>query len=73
MKIYDDFGDGRRILEVMQKIGKFEEIDSIMTRDKGVVVKSRKRKTDAHPGIQMNKETLTFWDKVKLKIKRCKH
>ena len=45
VEIYHDFGDGRRILDVMLKIGKFEEIDSIMTRDKGVIVKSRRKRT----------------------------
>ena len=70
VKIYDDFWDGGRILDVMLKIGKFEEIDSIMPKVKGVVVKNRIKKTGGYPVVPTKKENLSFWEKIKLKIKR---
>lgn len=42
--IYDPFGDGRRILQVMQQIGKFEQIPSNIPGRVGVIVSDRDRK-----------------------------
>lgn len=41
VQIYNDFWDGRRILEVMLELGKFETINSNLKGRKGVVVKNR--------------------------------
>lgn len=73
MKIYPDLGDGRRILDVMLKIGKFETIDSIMPNVKGIIVKNRINKTQINQGVQIKKENFTVWEKIKLKIKRRTH
>lgn len=73
VKIYNDFWDGKRILEVMLKIGKFEKIDSIMPLGEGVVVKNRIKKNGGASIVQAKKENLNFWEKIKLKIKRRTH
>ncbi|MFK7980949.1 MAG: hypothetical protein AB8G86_13270 [Saprospiraceae bacterium] len=78
--IYDDFWDGRRILNKMVELGKFEIINSNFPNQTGVVVKDRATiKIDICPEIEFIpkeeikfkvKEKLSFWERLKLKIKR---
>ncbi|MEM9919242.1 MAG: hypothetical protein AAF990_14160, partial [Bacteroidota bacterium] len=44
VQIYDDYGDGKRILEVMLNLGKFEEINSNIKGRKGIIVANREKK-----------------------------
>ena len=44
IQIYNEYADGRRILEVMLKLGKFEEVNSNIKSEKGIVVKNRVKK-----------------------------
>lgn len=44
IRIYEDYADGKRILNVMLKLGKFEEINSNLEGKRGIVVKDRNKK-----------------------------
>ena len=47
--IYDDYGDGKRILETMYKLGKFEIINSNLGGQEGYIVKERIKKEVKQP------------------------
>ncbi len=78
--IYDDYWDGKRILNKMVELDKFEIINSNFSNETGVVVKDRvKIKVDTYsksellPNEEINfkmKKQITFWERLKMKIKR---
>ncbi|MFT6922972.1 MAG: hypothetical protein ACJA1C_001980 [Crocinitomicaceae bacterium] len=47
--IYDDYGDGKRILETMYKLGKFEMINSNLGGREGYIIKDRIKKEVKQP------------------------
>ena len=49
VNIYIDYHDGRRIIETMYKLGKFEMIDSNLIGRKGYIVKDRIKKVVKQP------------------------
>lgn len=76
--IYDDFSDGLRILEVMEKIGKFEKIESNLKGRKGFIVKDRVKQkvitfengmAEVFPDLGNQKKKLSFWQRIKNKLK----
>lgn len=79
--IYDDYWDGKRILNKMLELGKFEMINSNMPETKGIVVKNR-NKIEIHTYEEIEympqeeikfevnlKEKISFWDRIKSKWK----
>ena len=80
--VYDDYWDGKRILDKMVQLGKFEIINSNMPNNKGVVVKDR-NKVAIHTYEEVNyipkeeinfsvnvKKKITIWDRIKSKWKK---
>ncbi len=49
IQIYDDYGDGKRILDTMYKLGKFEMISSNLAGREGYIVKDRIKKEVKQP------------------------
>jgi len=49
IRIYDNYGDGKRILEVMCRLGKFEIINSNIGGREGYIVKNRIKKEIKQP------------------------
>jgi len=47
--IYNDYGDGKRILETMYKLGKFEMTNSNLEGCEGYIVKDRIKKEVKQP------------------------
>lgn len=75
--IYEDYWDGKRILDKMVQLGKFELINSNMPNNKGVVVRDR-NKVEIHTYEEIeyvpeeeidfrvnSKKKVTFWDRIK--------
>ena len=79
IQIYDDYWDGRRILEVMTNLGKFEKINSNLKGRKGIIVSNRVKKEvkifdegmgEVFKDVNFKAKKLNFWERLKLKIKR---
>ena len=79
--IYEDYWDGKRILDKMVQLGKFEIINSNMPNTTGIVVKDR-NKIEIHtyeeieyiPAEEINFEVnsekkVSFWNRIKSKWK----
>ena len=79
--IYEDYWDGKRILDKMVQLDKFEEINSNMPNQKGVVVKDRiKVDIEVYEDVEIIpngeidfevkvKNTISFWERIKSKWK----
>jgi len=79
IEIFDDYSDGKRILEVMIKLGKFEKINSNLKFRKGVVLKNREKKEvkvfekgmgEVLNDVNFEVKKLSFWDRLKTKLKQ---
>ena len=82
IKIYDEYGDGKRILEVMTRLGKFEEINSNLKKNSAIIVKDREKKEVKifengmeevlkHGSFKNGKSII--WENIKRKLKRRTH
>lgn len=72
--IFESYADGKRILDVMLELGKYEKINSNLPGLEGIIVTQRKKKEviivkDSKPPVnkklQVNAPKKRFWDKVK--------
>ncbi len=76
IQIYNDYWDGKRILEVMLGLGKFEKINSNLKGRKGIIASNRTKKEvrifengmgEVHKDVNFEVKKLNFWEKLKLK------